>query len=146
MLKPLLDTDVADEAPGYDEEHLLTFIRLLDASDEGADWREVSRIVLHVDSDKEPERAFTAWQTHLARAHWMTINGYRYLLSGGALRSQDLVKVTAMKIGMVWTARLNGILKSQISVAKQRRGYDLSQTRAPGTAQPNSTPLAWCNA
>ncbi|TIT20915.1 MAG: DUF2285 domain-containing protein [Mesorhizobium sp.] len=90
MLKPLPDPDVADEAPtssvltGYDEQRLLTYIRLLDASAEGADWREVSRIVLHMDPDKEPERALTAWQTHLARAYWMTTNGYRYLLSGGA--------------------------------------------------------------
>lgn len=90
MLKPLLDPDVANEAPtssvltGYDEERLLTYIRLLDAAAEDADWREVARIVLHIDPDKEPERAFRAWETHLARARWMTTNGYRYLLAGGA--------------------------------------------------------------
>ncbi|RVC20288.1 DUF2285 domain-containing protein, partial [Mesorhizobium sp. M7A.F.Ca.AU.002.02.1.1] len=49
MLKPLLDPDVADVAPdssiltGYDEERLLTYIRLLDAAAEDADWREVAR-------------------------------------------------------------------------------------------------------
>lgn len=90
LLKPLLDPDVADVAPdasiltGYDEERLLTYIRLLDAAAEDADWREVARIVLHIDPEKEPERAFRAWETHLARARWMTTNGYRYLLAGGA--------------------------------------------------------------
>lgn len=90
MLKPLLDPDVADVAPkssiltGYDEERLLTYIRLLDAAAEQADWRDVARIVLHIDPDEEPERAYRAWETHLARARWMTTRGYKYLLSGGA--------------------------------------------------------------
>ncbi|RWM18246.1 MAG: DUF2285 domain-containing protein [Mesorhizobium sp.] len=90
MLKPLLDPDVADVAPdapiltGYDEERLLTYIRLLDAAAEEADWREVARIVLHIDPEREPERAFRSWETHLARARWMTTDGYRHLLAGGA--------------------------------------------------------------
>jgi hypothetical protein len=90
MLKPLLDPDVADEAPtspvltGYDEERILTYIRLLDAASEDADWREVAKIVLHLDPEKEPERAYRAWETHLARARWMTTTGYKYLLAGGA--------------------------------------------------------------
>jgi hypothetical protein len=90
MLKPLLDPDVADEAPtspvltGYDEERILTYIRLLDAASEDADWREVAKIVLHIDPEKEPERAHRAWETHLARARWMTTTGYKYLLAGGA--------------------------------------------------------------
>lgn len=90
MRKPLLDPDVADAAPespiltGYDEERLLTYIRLLDAAADDADWREVSRIVLHIDPDEEPDRAYRAWETHLARARWMTTSGYKYLLAGGA--------------------------------------------------------------
>ncbi|MER9177782.1 DUF2285 domain-containing protein [Mesorhizobium sp. M0955] len=90
MVKPLLDPDVADEAPtspvltGYDEEHMVTYMRLLDAAAEDADWREIAKIVLHIDPAREPERAFRAWETHLARARWMTTTGYRYLLAGGA--------------------------------------------------------------
>ncbi|MGX5848057.1 DUF2285 domain-containing protein [Mesorhizobium sp. PL10] len=86
----ILGPEIADEAPtssvltGYDEERLLSHIRLLDAATEDADWREVARIVLHIDPEKEPERAFRAWETHLARARWMTTNGYKYLLAGGA--------------------------------------------------------------
>lgn len=69
---------------GYDEQHMITYLRLLDAATDDADWREVSRIVLHINPDQEPERARRAWETHLARARWMTTSGYRYLLQGGA--------------------------------------------------------------
>lgn len=89
--EPPLDPDVADVAPtmatltAYDYEHLLTYLRLLDADAEGADWLEVSRIVLHIDPDREPERARRAFDSHLARAKWMTVHGYRDLLRGGGL-------------------------------------------------------------
>lgn len=81
---------VADTAPteavltSYDEQHLVIYLRLLDAAVEDADWREVARIVLRIDPGREPERARRAWETHLARAFWMTENGYRHLLRGGA--------------------------------------------------------------
>ena len=90
MQKPPLDPDVADVAPtapiltGYDEAHLITYLRLLHAERDGADWTEVARIVLHRDSDREPDRARRAWETHLARARWMAEQGYRHLLRGGA--------------------------------------------------------------
>lgn len=90
MRNPPLDPDVADTAPvaptltGYDQEHLVTYLRLLDADAEGADWREVARIVLHIDPDREPDRARHAFDSHLARAKWMTEHGYRHLLRGGA--------------------------------------------------------------
>jgi hypothetical protein len=92
MQSPPLDPPVADLAPNagtltsYDEQHLVTYLRLLDADAEGADWREVVRIVLHIDPEQEPDRARRAWDTHLARARWMTENGYRHLLQGGAPR------------------------------------------------------------
>lgn len=81
-----LDPDVADSVPWsenltpYDEEHLVTYLRLLDAESEGADWREVARIVLHRDPEAEVERARRCWEIHLARARWMTSQGYRRLL------------------------------------------------------------------
>ena len=91
MGNPPLDPDVADTAPtestltDYDRQHFVTYLRLLDADDEGADWREVARIVLHIDPDREPARARTAFDSHLARAKWMTEHGYRHLLRGGGL-------------------------------------------------------------
>ena len=90
MKRPPPDPDVADTAPiaptltGYDQEHLVTYLRLLDAEAEEADWREVARIVLHIDPDREPDRARYAFDSHLARAKWMTEHGYRHLLRGGA--------------------------------------------------------------
>ena len=85
-----LDPDVADTAPSdsvltvYDEEHIITYLRLLDANAEGADWREVARIVLHLDPDREPDRARKAFESHLSRAKWMSGHGYQQLLLGGA--------------------------------------------------------------
>lgn len=83
-------TAVAEEAPnvatltGYDEAHAITYLRLLDAEACGADWREVARLVLGCDPDADPECAKRTYETHLARARWMTISGYRHLLRGGA--------------------------------------------------------------
>ena len=86
MRKPPLDPPVNDQAPEgdvltrYDQEHLVTYLRLLDADAERAEWTEVARIVLHIDPSQEPERARRAWESHLARAQWMTEHGYRDLL------------------------------------------------------------------
>jgi Uncharacterized conserved protein (DUF2285) len=66
--------------------HLVTYLRLLDADAEGADWREVARIVLNLDVENDPERTRQVWHSHLTRAKWMTETGYRHLLRGGAPR------------------------------------------------------------
>jgi hypothetical protein len=89
MSKTPLDPDVADVAPNeptltaYDEQHVVTYIRLLQAEGQGADWREVARIVLHIDPEREPDRARTAYQSHLARAKWVTEQG-RLLRGAGS--------------------------------------------------------------
>ena len=64
----------------YDRAHLPTYLRLLDATSEGAPWEEVARIVLDLDPALEPDRARRAHETHLARARWLTEHGYRDLL------------------------------------------------------------------
>ncbi|MGJ4922783.1 MULTISPECIES: DNA -binding domain-containing protein [unclassified Bradyrhizobium] len=85
---PPLDPAVADLAPtdsvltAYDEEHAVTYLRLLDAASEGADWEEVARLVLHIDPVNEPQRARRAFDSHLARARWMSEKGYHQLLRG----------------------------------------------------------------
>jgi len=56
---------------------------LLDAAAEGADWREVAQIVLHIDPEREPDRAGQVFESHLASAKWMTKDGYRHLLRRG---------------------------------------------------------------
>lgn len=86
---PPLDPNVVDLAPSgpvltsYDEEHVVTYIRLLQAEGQGADWQEVARIVLHIDPDREPDRALSAYQSHLARAKWVTEQG-RLLRGAGS--------------------------------------------------------------
>lgn len=76
----------ADEPPqtarigSYDERHLVTYIRLLDAEREGASWQEAVRVIFGIDPDVESERAQRVHASHLARAHWMTEVGYRHLL------------------------------------------------------------------
>ena len=88
MKSPPLDPPVSDSAPSepilleYDKQRLVTYLRLLDAEAEGADWREVARVVLHIDPEREPDRAKRAWESHLARARWMTEAGYQHLLRG----------------------------------------------------------------
>lgn len=69
-----------DHVNAYDERHLVTYIRLLDADAEGADWREAVRIIFGLDAAKEPDRARIVHDSHLARARWMTETGYKHLL------------------------------------------------------------------
>jgi hypothetical protein len=80
---------VADRAPSgdtvtpYDNEHLKIYMRLLDADAAGADWKEVARIVLGMDPEKEPKRARGAWESHLERARWIADYGYKDLARRG---------------------------------------------------------------
>lgn len=69
-----------DRITAYDERHFVTYLRILDAAKEGADWCEVVRIVFDLDATFEPDRARLVYDSHLERAHWMTAHGYRHLL------------------------------------------------------------------
>ena len=86
----LLATPVAPLAPsdailtGYDQAHAITYLRLLDAESEGADWREVAHLILACDPDGDAECSRATYDSHLERARWMTTNGYEHLLRGGA--------------------------------------------------------------
>jgi hypothetical protein len=71
---------LTDRVNAYDEAHLATYLRLLDAAEEGADWREAAKIVFGLDIDADPERAKRMHDSHLARARWMTAEGYPHLL------------------------------------------------------------------
>jgi hypothetical protein len=50
---------------------------------QGADWRDVSRIVLRIDPDTETERARPAFESHLSRDRWMIERGYHELVRSG---------------------------------------------------------------
>ena len=91
---PPLHPEVADLAPDdptltpYDQQHAVTYVRLLDAEKDNADWQEVARIVLHIDPAAEPARARRAYDSHLARAKWVARHGYRELLARGWPKGQ----------------------------------------------------------
>jgi hypothetical protein len=82
MSKPLRDDGppLTDRVNEYDEAHFASYLRLLDADAEGADWREAVSIIFSIDPEADPLRAKRIYDTHLARARWMTEAGYRHLL------------------------------------------------------------------
>jgi hypothetical protein len=90
MQKPPLDPDVSDTAPsdpvltGYDEEHVITYLRLLDADAAGADCATSHASCCIFDPEHESDRARRAFDSHLSRAKWMTERSYRHRLRGGA--------------------------------------------------------------
>lgn len=78
---PFEDSPPIDErVTMYDERHFVTYLRILDAEAEGADWREIAAIVFDLDSSVDPDRAKRVYESHLDRARWMTTHGYRDLL------------------------------------------------------------------
>lgn len=78
---PFEDSPPIDErVTMYDERHFVTYLRILDAEAEGADWREVAAIVFDLDPSVDPDRAKRVYESHLDRARWMTTHGYRDLL------------------------------------------------------------------
>lgn len=78
---PFEDSPPADDrVTAYDERHFVTYLRLLDAAKEGADWREVAQIVFSLDPTREPDRVRLVYENHLKRARWMTAHGYRHIL------------------------------------------------------------------
>lgn len=70
----------SDSITPYDEAHFVTYIRLLDAKAEGADWREAVRYIFEIDPETDPNHARQIHETHLKRAIWMAETGYRLLL------------------------------------------------------------------
>ena len=92
---PPLDPEVADLAPDeptltpYDQQHAVTYVRILDAEKANADWQEVARIVLRIDPISEPDRARRLYESHLARARWVARHGYRELLARGWPKSES---------------------------------------------------------
>lgn len=81
-----MNATIADRAPSdpvitdYDRAHLKLYLRLLDADAEQAAWDEIARLLLDVDPARDRDRARVRYETHLARARWMTDQGYLDLL------------------------------------------------------------------
>ena len=79
-MPPFLDAPpISQTLTAYDREHMVLYLRLLDSSRDGADWREAVQILFGLDTAREPQRCRQVHDTHLARAQWMTEHGYRDL-------------------------------------------------------------------
>lgn len=82
----MMTDDFLDQPPSgpsltaYDKAHLKLYVRLLDADAARADWQEVAQVLFGLDARAEPQRASSVYATHLARAKWMTENGFSQLL------------------------------------------------------------------
>jgi hypothetical protein len=74
MLKPQLDPAIDDQAPvvevltAYDQEHLITYLRLLEADAEGCGWSVAAYMLPQIDPSREPKRAQRTFESHLACA------------------------------------------------------------------------------
>ena len=65
----------------YDRAHFAIYASLLDAVAAGVDWRQVTATLFGVDAAVDEQAAKQVFDANLARARWMTTDGYR-LLSG----------------------------------------------------------------
>lgn len=75
--------DAPPDAPivtEYDRSHAVLYLRLLDAEAAGADWKEVVALLFSLDPLTAPEHARRVHTAHLARARWMSTEGYQQLL------------------------------------------------------------------
>lgn len=70
----------SDTLTEYDRAHVRLYTRLLDASAEGAPWQEIVAILFGVDPGREPDRSRRVYDSHLARARWMSETGFHLLL------------------------------------------------------------------
>ncbi|MER9070643.1 DUF2285 domain-containing protein [Mesorhizobium sp. M0902] len=88
MVDRLFQPAVADEVPwaesltAYDDEHFTTYLKLIDACADNASEEEMAQAILGIDPVQEPARAQRAVRSHLARAHWLVVAGYKELFSG----------------------------------------------------------------
>ncbi|WP_374575983.1 DNA -binding domain-containing protein [Phenylobacterium sp.] len=64
----------------YDRRHVKTYLRMLDAVADGVDWREAAALLLGLDVAADPEKARATYDSHLARARWLSARGYRDFL------------------------------------------------------------------
>jgi hypothetical protein len=73
---PVVSSGITD----YDRAHFKEYIMMLDGDAAGASWQVIMRIVFKVDPDADPPRFKSRFDAHLARARWMTDEGYKHLL------------------------------------------------------------------
>jgi hypothetical protein len=70
----------SEQITRYDEEHFVTYLRLLDAESAGLPDGYMCRIILELDPVRYPQKASRVLRDHMRRAKWMTKTGYKVLL------------------------------------------------------------------
>lgn len=84
MIAGILDiAPRATSLTAYDRAHSATYLRLLDAHDAGATWREAVAGIFKLDPDSDPERYELMHRSHLQRAEWLRDRGYKLILNPG---------------------------------------------------------------
>ena len=77
--------DIADEVPWsneltpYDVAHLKLYLELLSSADGRGEEGDICRRLLNIDSEREPARARTRFESHLKRAQWVSTEGLHLL-------------------------------------------------------------------
>lgn len=86
MVRTEIDAVVDDEAPTaasiteYDQRHLITYLRLLDAVAQRVHWKRGAQNILGRDPAHQASRVKRCWDSHVKRARWISEQGYRQLL------------------------------------------------------------------
>lgn len=65
----------------YDRRNLLTYAEMLDAADAGIGWEAGALAILGIDPADNAARARMCWDSHLARARWITGEGLASAIS-----------------------------------------------------------------
>ena len=73
----------------YDEAHLVTYLRLLDANASGAADADLAQIILDDNPALSGPQARRAAASHLKRAVWITQEGYRDFLKKSEIQRKN---------------------------------------------------------
>lgn len=78
----------SEQLTAYDCAHLGTYLRVLDALDDGASTAEIARIIFDIDPRRDPAKAQRVVDSHARRARWLTERSHlleRHSLSSGRI-------------------------------------------------------------
>src|SRR5215831_6466836 len=104
--RPSISRPPIPRSPSSTKNLPVTYMRMLEADAEGADWHEGARIVLHIDPEREPDRARLAFESHLARAKWVALASLRLAsrnLSAARIRQDGRVDSPNSEVRRVLT-------------------------------------------
>ncbi|MFN3249386.1 hypothetical protein [Roseibium album] len=71
----------SDYISEYDREHFSLYMKLLNAASDGADDAELARSIFGVDQVASPASPANIVESHLARANWLLVEGYKELFA-----------------------------------------------------------------